>query len=278
MSSLPIYVQYKDVVPPNVVPALSTVTDDQKKKIQELRQIVDSWKLDKLEQDFCDDTTLWRFLHGLHFDLQVTAGQLKETCEWRAKFKPHQLLYKDIEPAAKQGYLFHYGYDKKYRPIIYLILGKDKVENNEEGQLLKFKSVAHLMERIIRKTPKGVHNFTWIIDTKDTSLSLGVVKQMKDMFSKLGDYYTERLAMAFVVNVHWTLKLVWNCVCLFLQPETVAKYQLVQGTPEQLREPFTKHIDADQLLVEYGGNAKFTFDFAEQSKLEELELAAHHSS
>jgi len=58
--SAQVMAQYKDVVPPNVTPGVSTMNDEQKKKHDQLRAIVTSWNLAKLEQDFCDDTTLWR--------------------------------------------------------------------------------------------------------------------------------------------------------------------------------------------------------------------------
>jgi hypothetical protein len=260
--STPVYIQYKDTCPPGVVDPVASLTDEKKAKLAELRKVVDSWNIqDKEVQNFVSDLTLFRFLNGLGWDVQVAAPQLKETCDWRASFKPENVKLSDVEKVAKQGYMYHFGYDKKFRPVIYLQLGKDKAENDEEGRMLKFKNVVWIMEDCIKKMPKGVYNITWIIDATNTSLTLSLVKQMKDMFTKLGDYYTERLAMAFVLNVPWTLSFIWQFIKMVLPKETVEKYQLISGNTAALKETFLKYIDESQLIEEYGGTAKFSFNF-----------------
>lgn len=245
------------------------MTDEQKQKIAELRAMVDGWKItDPDVLAFVSDLTLYRFLKGLQWDVKVAGPQLKETCDWRAKFHPQNLKLTDVEKAAKSGYMFHTGYDKEFHPIIYLQLGKDKLENDDEGSLLKFKNVVWIMEDTIKKMPKGVYQITWIIDASNTSLTLSNVKAMKDMFSKLGDYYTERMKRAFVLNVPWTLSFIWQFLKMVLPKETVEKYQLISGTPEQLKETFSKYIADDQLIAEYAGKAPFKYDFEAMKKLE----------
>lgn len=267
--SIPIYVQYKDTLPPNVTDPLSNLTEEQKKKIAELRGIVDSWKIsDPDVQAFVTDLTLFRFLNGLQWDVKVAAPQLKETCDWRASYRPEKVKLTDVEKAAKSGYMFHTGYDKEFHPIIYLQLGKDTLENDEENSKLKLKNVVWIMEDTIKKMPKGVYQITWIIDASNASLTLSNVKAMKDMFSKLGDYYTERMKRAFVLNVPWTLSFIWQFLKMVLPKETVEKYQLISGSPEQLKETFVKYISEDQLIADYAGKASYKFDFEAMKKAE----------
>jgi hypothetical protein len=126
------------------------------------------------------------------------------------------------------------------------------------------------MEKCAKRMPEGVYNITWIIDLKDSSLSMGVVKSMKDMFVKLGDYYTERLAKCVVANVGFTLGLVWAFVKVFLAQETVDKYVLVKGGD---KEAFYNVANKAQLPKEFYGDLDYTFDFKACVEDEEKEDA-----
>jgi len=255
-----------------LVNPLDLLTDEQKDKMSQLRKISDSWGLDKPEQDFVDDMCLYRFLLGLHWDVSIAEKQLKETCDWRKDYKPQDVKLKDVEAVAKQGYLYHFGMDKKQRPIVYLVLGKDKADNTDALKLMKFKYIVYIMEQCILEMPKEVYSITWVIDASNCSLTMGLIKSMKDMFTKLGDYYTERLSMAFVCNVPWSVSFLWSFIKPFLAKETVAKYVFVKGTPAKLKPQFTPYIDEEQLVKDYGGSAKFDFNYDDELKAEEERL------
>jgi len=128
------------------------------------------------------------------------------------------------------------------------------------------------MEKCIKKMKPGVYNMCWIIDVKDASLSLSTVKQVKDMFTKMGDYYTERLGRCIVINYSFTMGLIWNFVKPFLAPETVAKYQLMKGGKDELLPAFTKYVDKSQLIQEFYGDAKYVYDFDKSLKQEQESL------
>jgi hypothetical protein len=76
-------------------------------------------------------------LSGLQWDIEVSQKQLKDTLDWRAEYKPQDIRLKDLKLIAESGWLYHFGFDKSSRPIIYVLMGKDKVENTEENKLLK---------------------------------------------------------------------------------------------------------------------------------------------
>lgn len=193
--------------------------------------------------------------------MKIASDQLKETLAWRREYKPWTIRLKDVENVAKHGFLYHYGYDRQSRPIIYIQMGKDKAEMSEENKLLKFKFFVYIMEKCVARMAPGVTNILWVVDMKDSSLSLGVVKAMKDMFVKLGDYYTERLARCMVINVGWTLSMIWSFVKPFLAQETVEKYIMVKGGNKELEEILEKYVDKDQQVAEYGGNCQYTYDY-----------------
>jgi hypothetical protein len=246
-----------------IVNPLEHLSDEQKKKMKELREITKTWGVAPKEEKFLDDMCLFRYLDGLHYDMEVTKKQLKETVEWRAKYDPESITLEELEPVAKQGHMFTVGFDKYSRPVIYFIMGKDTLENDEKSQSLKFRYVVWMMEQCVKLMPPGIYKATWVIDLKDSSLSLSVIKQVKDMFAKLGDYYTERLACALVTNYSWSIGFIWGFVSKFiLHPETVAKYKFLNGSITELPDQFAETIDVNQLIPEFGGKSTFKFDYA----------------
>jgi hypothetical protein len=130
---------------------LTKLTTEQKDKLAKLREITKTWKCAEKEEKFLDDMTLFRFLDGLKWDMDVTEKQLKETIDWRVSYNPESVtIDEQLEPLAKQGHMFHSGFDKYSRPIVYFIMGKDKLENDEKNQLLKFRYLVYVMENVVK--------------------------------------------------------------------------------------------------------------------------------
>eukprot|EP01027_Heterolobosea_sp_BB2_P022005 GEZU01032370.1.p2 GENE.GEZU01032370.1~~GEZU01032370.1.p2 ORF type:complete len:277 (+),score=137.73 GEZU01032370.1:159-989(+) len=252
---------------------LATLTDLQKDKIKQLRAIADTWGMAEPEQKFCDDMCLYRYLKGLNWDVEISQNQLKETVEWRAKFKPQNITLEDVAPVAKQGYMFTHGFDKEGRPVMYMLMGKDTLDNSEENTMLKFKMVVYMMERAIERMADGVYSLTWIIDMKDSNLSLSTVKATKDMFGELGNFYTERLCRTLVINAPWSISTLWSFASKFLAKETRDKYIFVKGSPQQLKDIFTQYIDEDQLIVDYYGKDPYTYNYEKELEKEKAKLA-----
>ncbi|KAG2378475.1 hypothetical protein C9374_008114 [Naegleria lovaniensis] len=254
-----------------VVSPLSKLTPEQTKLMGELRKIAEGWDLDEEQKAFMDEMCLFRYLSGLQWNMDQASKQLKETMEWRKTFRPQDIRLKDLEPIAKQGFLFHYGYDKQCRPVIYVLMGKDTADNTEENKKLKFKLFVYMMEKCIKRMPEGVHNIVWLVDLKDSSLSMSLVKEMKDTFVQLGNYYTERLARTLVLNAGWTISMIWSFVSNFLAKETVEKYVMVKGNDKTIAETFEKYIEKDLLVKGFGnGTAEYKYDIAQLIK-EEIE-------
>lgn len=74
---------------------------------------------------------------GYRWNINDAKNALKKTLDWRASFKPQNITLQEIEPIAKQGYMYQQGFDLHGRPVCYVKLGLDKSENNEANRLLK---------------------------------------------------------------------------------------------------------------------------------------------
>ncbi|KAF0981657.1 hypothetical protein FDP41_012314 [Naegleria fowleri] len=237
-------------IPQTPVPSvLDSLNDEKKKKIAEFRsRITNQWKEDELlhEHDkkengnyFLSDLTLFRFLSGYQWNIDEVEPVLKGACEWRKKFEPWNVHIDDVKAVAQQGAIFHVGFDKAGHPLIYVKLGLDKLENNEENKLLKFKFFVWLYELAIRRMPENIYQTSWIVDLTDASLSVHLIKSMKDMFLELGTYYVERMAAIVVVNVPWSLKFLWGVVKMFLTQQTIDKYNIQGSLKEKRNECLT---------------------------------------
>ena len=109
---------------------------------------------------------------------------------------------------------------------------------------------------------------------KNSNLSLSTVRQTKDMFGALGNYYTERLCRTFVLNAGWTLSAVWTVIKAFLAKETREKYNILKGNAQYIKDTITQFIDESQLTAEYGGKNPFIFDFNRENEIDKKRIEA----
>jgi hypothetical protein len=217
--------------------------------------------------DVLDDMALFRFLFGYQWDVEFAANMAFEMLEWQKSFKPKDIRMKDIQKVARNAYLFHHGHDKKMRPILYMIIGNDKAENTDENVDLKFKHLVHTNEQCIKFIEKygnaDTYQILWIVELKNGSISLNLVKSMKGLFDLLGNRYPERCGQILVLNPPWTLNVIWSFLKPFLTQSQIDKYQFIKGSDAEIRTQLLKFIDEDQLiptLLDYNGKADFTFD------------------
>eukprot|EP01080_Neovahlkampfia_damariscottae_P012635 gene12635-6539_t len=173
---------------------LESLTPQQQILLEKLKEISNQWKneVDEEEFNWLTDETLFRFLKGKKFNLKDASDSLHQTVKWRYEFKPKSL--KEDPKISNSNYLFHTGFDRQSRPICYILLGRDNIENTIENQKLKFNHLVLTMEQCISNMKPNVINTCFVIDLKNANINLDLINQMKDMFSKLGGYYTERLA------------------------------------------------------------------------------------
>jgi hypothetical protein len=103
---------------------------------------------------------------------------------------------------------------------------------------------------------------------KNVNGSIETVSGVKDMFIKLGDYYSETLGQALIVNPPFTISILWNFLKVFLAKSTVEKFVFISGTQKKFKTQIQKYISSDNLISHYGGDATFNFDFEKTLKEE----------
>lgn len=249
---------------------LDSLTDQQKQKIAELKQIVAGWipELEQPERDFLDELCYYRYAMGYLWKVDEAAKYLRKTLDWRKSFKPYKITLEDVKKVASHPWLFHHGYTKQGHPIVYVHMGKDKFDNDEETRLLKFKYIVYVSEQCVKKMPKNVFQCVWVLDLHDCSVGLDLFKKGKDMFLSLGDYYCERMKMTVTLNMSWTLSFLWHFIKVFLYPETLEKYQFVSGDKEEIKKHLLKYIEEDQLISHYSGTADYTYNLTKMLEQE----------
>lgn len=74
-----------------------------------------------------------RFLKGWNWNVDVASKNLREAVEWRQKMNPEGLTLDDpdVSEVAKSGFMFHYGFDKCSRPVVYLFMSRDHKATKE---------------------------------------------------------------------------------------------------------------------------------------------------
>jgi hypothetical protein len=238
-----------------IVSPLETLSKDESNLLVELRKISEKWTNEFSEEDmkFLTDETLFRYLKGKKWVLEDANKQLYETVQWRSEFKPLNL--KMDKKISSQRYMFHRGFDRKFRPICYILLGRDTIENTVENQNLKFNHLVHTMESCIQVMKPGVTNTCFVIDLKNANISLNLINQMKDMFSKLGGYYTERLGICLITNCSFSMSFLWEVVKNFLPKETLSKYIFISASEKtEMLEEFEDFIDKKELIGYFHGD------------------------
>lgn len=235
---------------------IETLNEEQKSKMEQLKNDVAKWDLDEEQREFLTELTYFRYLKGLKWDIPKAEEQLKETLEWRKEKRPQDYSVEDLEEVAKMGHFVCFGKDKNHRPVIYVRLGRDTMEHSEENSALKIKYLVYVMEQLVPLMEENVFQITWLIDAKNANLSVKAIKATINQFVEVGNHYTERLAHALVVNAHWSLSWIWTAIKPFLEESTANKYKFIKNHSELL-----EYIDEEQLLDEYGGKAHYEFSY-----------------
>jgi len=105
---------------------VETCSAKQLEAIKQLKTKCEAWipELAPEEKAFMTnegDLLYFRYLAGYGWEKLKDAEEgLKQTCKWRAETKPQNLKFEDLGDVGKSGFVFHYGYDKMNRPIVYI--------------------------------------------------------------------------------------------------------------------------------------------------------------
>lgn len=131
------------------------------------------------------------------------------------------------------------------------------------------KHIVYTYERASRQMDqsKKIFQFTLLVDFKDSTLTIDMIKNTKGVFDELGEYYAERVHQILVVNPPWTFSICWQFIKPLMPPHVCAKYVVVpSGSDKEIRKELAKYIEPDQLALY--GTKDWSFDKDKEFELE----------
>lgn len=266
-----------------------------------------------IESMVLNRVTYMRFLVGFDWNLRVAVEKLRSMIRWRCQVEQPQnyTVKRSIRThIVKTRFLQLYGYDRMSRPIIYVNLSRLNMEiapsddddgdddggdngtesppsskgkspvlswDSPESMSLKIKLFLYMLERACERMERihatNVYQVIWIIDMDQSPVGLGLVKQMKDLFLEMADYYPDRLHSALLFNTSWTVNIMWSFVKMFLEERIIQKYKFVKkGNDAELVKWIDDMVDRECLLDHVGGQVcgESVFDVGKMYRLDEL--------
>jgi hypothetical protein len=184
-------------------------------KFMNLLELKQKWLNEAfINNEDLSDFEIYRNFLSKKFNIDETIHTLKNILEWKKKTNPNKIKLEDLNEIGKSNFIINDGYDRysryfnsKNRPILYIIYERDKFLNNEENKNIKFLYLCYNIERCLAKMNENVYNITFIINLKNANIDMNTINQLKDLFSKLGNYYSEcmgkicfKLGKCIIVN------------------------------------------------------------------------------
>ncbi|KAH9885446.1 CRAL/TRIO domain-containing protein [Cubamyces lactineus] len=241
--------------PGTVVPVRS-YTDEQKAKIEALREYADTqllpesdlyypWELIWLNKP----DTMARYMRAAKWNLEDAKRRLKGTMEWRRDFKPDLIPPDEVRIESETGKIILNGFDNEGRPILYMRPGRENTETSPR----QLRHLVWCLERAKDFMPPGQESLVIIVDYKSTTLrtnpSISVARKVLNI---LQNHYVETLGRALVVNLPMLLNFFYKGIAPFLDPVTRDKMRFNPDLFEL--------IPKEQLDADFGGDFEYEFE------------------
>ncbi|XP_030551513.1 sec14 cytosolic factor isoform X2 [Rhodamnia argentea] len=202
------------------------------------------------------EPTLMRFLIARSMDADKAAKMFVKWQEWRATWVPNGFVPESEigeELAARK--IFLQGLSRSGQPLMVAMASKH-FPSKDQLQFKKF--VIYLLDKSIASSFKGREigneKVIVILDLQNLSYKNVDVRGFITGFQCLQDYYPERLAKLFILNMPRFFVSVWRMISRFLEKATLEKIVIVSNEDE--REDLVKEIGCEVLPEEHGGKAK----------------------
>uniref|UniRef100_A0ACB8FYP1 Uncharacterized protein n=1 Tax=Sphaerodactylus townsendi TaxID=933632 RepID=A0ACB8FYP1_9SAUR len=210
-----------------------------------------------------DDYYLLKWLRARCFDLQKSEGMLRKHVAYRKHMDSEHIFEWEV-PEVVDKYMTggQCGFDQNGCPIWYEIIGpldcKGILFSASKQDLLKKKfkdceNIRKLCESQTEKLGKKIETVTMIYDFEGLGLKhlwKPAVEAYGELLAMFEENYPESLRRIFVVKAPRLFPIAYNLVKHLLSEDTRNKI-VVLGS--NWKEVLLKHIDPDQLPVEYGG-------------------------
>ncbi|XP_031495621.1 uncharacterized protein LOC116261134 [Nymphaea colorata] len=239
------------------------VSAPQQEKVNELRALLGPLSGRSLQ--FCNDSTLRRYLEARNWNVDKAKKMLDETLKWRSTYKPEEIAWHEVAHEGETGKLYRAGFhDKQGRTVLVLRPGMQNTTSHDN----QMRHLVYLLENAVINLPEGQEQMVWLIDYTGWSLmNSPPIKTARETANILQNHYPERLAVAFLYNPPRIFETFWKVVRYFLDPKTFQKVKFVypkkDGSVELMRQAF----DIETLPTIFGGKNPTKYDHEEFSRL-----------
>nr|XP_043624905.1 CRAL-TRIO domain-containing protein YKL091C-like [Erigeron canadensis] len=203
------------------------------------------------------DPTLERFLIAKSKDPKKAAKMFVEWQQWRKSFVPLGFIPdSEVLPQLECKNIFILkGLSKTGHAVLMVDSGKHSPVK-DQNQFKKF--AVHIYDKGIASGIKGKEigneKFIEIMDLKTLSYKNVDTRAFISGIQILQNYYPERLAKLYLINIPWFFKSVWKLITPFIEKELLNKIMMVSNEKE--KKQFIEEVGIEVLPMELGGNAK----------------------
>ncbi|CAD8055574.1 unnamed protein product [Paramecium primaurelia] len=219
----------------------------EKQKIKELTESIQQHKL-TLPPDWCQELTL-KYCYSGGFEISKCIQRLQKHLEW-INDENYQVLSPEAEQYLKQGYIYQFGRDPQYRPVVYIqlhLISKNKVH---VPTLLNAATAIGNMVTKFMYARGYVENWIVILDSGGSGLfdfPFSTLNMINEFFSI---NFTSSLHKMFILNPSFFFNSSWKLIEKIIHPETAAKINFLKATDFYKLQEL---IPAEEIEIKYGG-------------------------
>lgn len=173
------------------------------------------------------ESDILRFLQATGFKYSKTIEYIKNNIEWRASYFPFTLTEPIID-ILKSGFLYTYGRDHRFRPIL-IINPKVYLKNDKNYSYADWlHAIIYFMEYLIHHLliPGQVESWSMITDLRGVSV-FNLPSEVKDFLKVMQSNYRARLKTNYLLGMGMILRGLWIVVSSMLDPETNKKIKIL---------------------------------------------------
>jgi hypothetical protein len=194
--------------------------------------------------------------------------RLEDTLKWRREFGIYDKITPEyIEPEAKDGKGFIFGYDTHSRPAIYI--SPSKFSTEESHRTVQF--IIWMLEHAFDLMGPGVETLALLVDYADNTRnpSFGLCRTTLNIIQT---HYPERLGLALITHLPWILNAFITVLTPFMDPYTRQKlvfnpvinenglFRTVADAEAWDVDSTSRVFEPDQLIQEgWNGLQQFTY-------------------
>eukprot|EP01132_Coremiostelium_polycephalum_P010109 gene10109-12398_t len=246
------------------------LTEKQMEAYREIRELF-SDLTDPQDIAYCTDMCFLRYLRARNYIVPKSEKMLRDSLEWRKKYKPNEICLRDVKEIAATGCIYVNGKkDKKGRPIIIARPRNDTLKDVPGAD--KFKNLVYWLESGFRgmNEDKGIETFCFIVDYNDFSRKNLDMKTNLESMHLLLDHCPERMGQSLFLDPPTLFWIAWKIISPFLNEVTLSKVKFIYSKKVNGKRVFPElldYIDADQLESDLGGTFDYQFNLEDHLKL-----------